>query len=154
MGIGTICRRNATYQLDTQNLFHNQKYDSEKQNPLGDPMNITKVDLCTRVSARLKSLPNDDIKRYSLNPLKNVLDAFLEEIFNCMAEGSRIEIRHFGYFKPVTKKYRNGRNPRTGEKVEIPVTVSPYFKFSKNSKKILAKKIKEQSEKKNSQPTV
>ena len=90
-------------------------------------MNVTKLELCTRVAKR--------INKSSITELKPTLEAFLDEVLMIMAEGSRIEIRGFGCFKPVTRKKRVGRNPRTGDVVEIPEYTAPYFRFSKDAQK-------------------
>jgi integration host factor subunit beta len=90
-------------------------------------MNVTKLELCTKVAKR--------INKSSITELKPMLEAFLDEILSTMAEGYRIEIRGFGCFKPVTRKKRVGRNPRTGDVVEIPEYTAPYFRFSKDAQK-------------------
>jgi len=99
-------------------------------------MNITKLELCTRVAKLLDSKQIPTIDDY-----KTILEAFLDEIIAAMANGSRIEIRGFGCFKPVVKKKRIGRNPRTGDIYDIPEYLSPYFKFSKEAQKIFNEKI-------------
>lgn len=97
-------------------------------------MNITKLDLCARVSKRMTKTPIAD--------LKPIFENMLDEILQILSEGHRIEIRGFGCFKPVTKKERVGRNPRSGEKVVIPSYVTPCFKFSKDAQKIFLEKKK------------
>lgn len=52
----------------------------------------------------------------------------LDEISNKLAKGARAEIRGFGTFKVNYKLARIGRNPRTGEKVEVPEKHVPNFK--------------------------
>jgi integration host factor subunit beta len=61
---------------------------------------------------------------------KRVIDCFLDEIINELAKGNRIELRKFGIFSPVCTKARTGRNPRTGEKIEIPAKKSAKFKYT------------------------
>lgn len=98
-------------------------------------MNVTKLELCTRVAKRLEKN-----SKLSVNDYKISLEQLVDEIFTAMAEGHRIEIRGFGCFKPVTRKKRIGRNPRTGEVVEIPSYTAPLFKFSKEAQKIFDEK--------------
>jgi integration host factor subunit beta len=100
-------------------------------------MNVTKLELCTRVSKRVGKNSN----KLSANDCKISLELLIDEIFHTMAEGHRIEIRGFGCFKPVTKKKRIGRNPRTGDVVEIPPYTAPYFKFSREAQKIFEEKL-------------
>jgi integration host factor subunit beta len=104
-------------------------------------MNVTKQDLCTRVA---KKFEKEEISSLtSISDLRLIFDTFIDEIMASVAEGSRIEIRGFGCFKPVMKKKRIGRNPRTGEVVAIPPYLAPYFKFSKDAQKNFeAKKTK------------
>lgn len=88
-------------------------------------MNITKRDLCIRVA---KKLGQDQI-----NGIKPVIDTFLDEVIGVLSEGQRIEIRGFGVFTVKNRKPRRGRNPRTGEEVNIPAYKAPNFKFSKDT---------------------
>jgi integration host factor subunit beta len=99
-------------------------------------MNITKLELCTRVAKHFNpgQLPE-------INDYKVIFEAFLEEIMEAMANGSRIEIRGFGCFKPNIKKKRVGRNPRTGDVYDIPEYLAPYFRFSKEAQKIFDEKV-------------
>lgn len=98
-------------------------------------MNVTKLELCTRVAKHLAKTSN-----LSVNDCKTSLELLVDEIFTAMAEGHRIEIRGFGCFKPVTRKKRVGRNPRTGDVVEIPPYTAPCFKFSREAQKIFDEK--------------
>jgi integration host factor subunit beta len=110
-------------------------------------MNVTKLELCTRVTKRLeKSVSQEEqnsIRQLSTNDCKISLESLINEIFTIIAEGHRIEIRGFGCFKPVTRKKRIGRNPRTGEVVEIPAYIAPCFKFSREAQKIFDEKLLE-----------
>jgi integration host factor subunit beta len=48
-----------------------------------------------------------------------------------LQSGDKIEIRGFGSFRIRQRKPRTGRNPKTGDKVEVPAKRVPYFKPSK-----------------------
>jgi nucleoid DNA-binding protein len=98
-------------------------------------MNITKLDLCNRVAKRITDTP------VPVGYLKPVLETFLDEILCVLSEGRRIEIRGFGSFKTKNKKVRTGRNPRTGDKVEIPAHTAIAFKFSRDATKIFSDKL-------------
>jgi integration host factor subunit beta len=108
-------------------------------------MNVTKIELCTRVAKRLEkniaTEKQNSIRQLSTTDHKTALESLIDEIFVAMAEGHRIEIRGFGCFKPVTRKKRIGRNPRTGEVVEIPAYTAPCFKFSREARKIFDEKL-------------
>ena len=100
-------------------------------------MNITKLELCNRVSKRV----SDTDASLPVSYLKPVLETFLDEILSILSEGRRIEIRGFGSFKTKSRKTRIGRNPRTGDKVQIPAHTLPAFKFSRDAVKIFSDKI-------------
>ena len=61
-----------------------------------------------------------------------VVDGLLNAIKAAMAEHENIEIRGFGTFKVRERKSRVARNPRTGDRVEVPARVVPVFKPSKD----------------------
>lgn len=90
-------------------------------------MNITKVELCNRIAQRFDGMP--------AATLKPLLEAFLDEILDALSEGRKIEFRGFGTFMTKQRKSRTGRNPRTGEVVDIPECTAPVFKFSKDAQK-------------------
>lgn len=83
---------------------------------------MTKADLVDEVTA-LGDLTRRDA------------DAIVETIFQAMIEALRaddkIEIRGFGSFRSRQRKSRTGRNPKTGDRVEVPAKRVPYFKPSK-----------------------
>ena len=59
-------------------------------------------------------------------------DAFLDAVKEALARGDGIELRGFGTFKVRHRKARTGRNPRTGEPVEVPAREVPVFKPSRH----------------------
>ena len=59
-----------------------------------------------------------------------VIDAFLDAVKEALARGDGIELRGFGTFKVRHRKARTGRNPRTGEAVEVPARNVPVFQPS------------------------
>ena len=61
-----------------------------------------------------------------------VVDGLLNAIKAALGDGENIEIRGFGTFKVRERKSRVARNPRTGERVEVPSRVVPVFKPSKD----------------------
>ncbi|MFP4624915.1 MAG: HU family DNA-binding protein [Gemmatimonadota bacterium] len=61
-----------------------------------------------------------------------VVDGLLNSIKVALAEHDNIEIRGFGTFKVRERKARVARNPRTGERVEVPARIVPVFKPSKD----------------------
>ncbi|WP_226016207.1 integration host factor subunit beta [Novosphingobium sp. FKTRR1] len=63
--------------------------------------------------------------------IERVVDVFFDEIGKRLAEGGRVELRGFGAFSTRARDPRKGRNPRTGEAVEVPGKRVPYFKPGK-----------------------
>ena len=63
-----------------------------------------------------------------------VVDIFFNGMANALAKGERVEIRGFCSF--FVKEYRSyiGRNPKTGERVQIPPKKLPFFKVGKELK--------------------
>ena len=55
-----------------------------------------------------------------------------DEITNALADGDRVELRGFGAFSVKHRDARTGRNPRTGESVEVPAKRAPFFKTGKD----------------------
>ena len=58
---------------------------------------------------------------------KKMLDALLETVTETLAQGDSVQLVGFGTFKTSERKARSGRNPRTGEAVEIPAKRVPSF---------------------------
>jgi len=66
-----------------------------------------------------------------------VVNGFISTIRDALKEGKGIEIRGFGTFKVREKRPRIARNPRTGEKVNVPNKFVPIFKPSKELKNLV-----------------
>ncbi|OKY76323.1 MAG: integration host factor subunit beta [Desulfobulbaceae bacterium DB1] len=64
----------------------------------------------------------------------SITNTILETMIETLAAGESIEIRGFGSF--VIKEYEayHGRNPKTGEKIEVPPKKLPFFKVGKELK--------------------
>jgi integration host factor subunit beta len=63
--------------------------------------------------------------------IEQVVDIFFDEIAQRLAEGGRVELRGFGAFSTREREARTGRNPRTGEAVDVSAKRVPYFKAGK-----------------------
>lgn len=63
-----------------------------------------------------------------------VINAFLDEIKTSMIEGGDIQLAGFGNFKVRERAARPGRNPRTGEEIQVDAYKIPYFTASKSFK--------------------
>jgi integration host factor subunit beta len=69
--------------------------------------------------------------------IEQVVDIFFDEIGGRLAEGGRVELRGFGAFSTRDRGARKGRNPRTGEAVDVPAKKVPYFKPGKEMRRVL-----------------
>jgi integration host factor subunit beta len=63
--------------------------------------------------------------------IEKVVNVFFDEIAQRLAKGGRVELRGFGAFSTRARDARKGRNPRTGESVDVPGKRVPYFKPGK-----------------------
>jgi integration host factor subunit beta len=70
--------------------------------------------------------------------IDQIVDLFFDKIIDQLAEGGRVELRGFGTFSTRSRDSRSGRNPRTGETVEIDSKRVPYFKPGKEIRQRLA----------------
>ena len=60
-----------------------------------------------------------------------IVDTFFEQVIDRLATGGRVELRGFGAFSTRAREARVGRNPRTGEAVDVDAKRVPYFKPGK-----------------------
>ena len=63
--------------------------------------------------------------------VEKIVDLFFNQIVQRLAHGGRVELRGFGAFSTRERESRKGRNPRTGETVDVPAKRVPYFKPGK-----------------------
>ena len=63
--------------------------------------------------------------------VERIVNTIFEEITNAMARGDRVELRGFGAFSVKKRDARMGRNPRTGDAVEVEEKHVPFFKTGK-----------------------
>jgi integration host factor subunit beta len=62
-----------------------------------------------------------------------------------LRSGDKIEIRGFGSFRIRQRKSRTGRNPKTGDKVQVPAKRVPYFKPSKELRDLVNPRNQEEA---------
>jgi DNA-binding protein HU-beta len=65
--------------------------------------------------------------KISRKDMGEIVDSLLDDIMLSVAEGKTVTIPGFGSFKPRTRAARKGRNPSTGEVIDIPESVGPAF---------------------------
>ncbi len=71
-------------------------------------------------------------KNISLKDSESIIDIFIEEITLSLKRGDRVELRGFGSFAARHRKARKGRNPKTGESIEIKDKIIPYYRMGKD----------------------
>jgi len=86
---------------------------------------MTKADLIESVAAKL-DLPKGQAER--------AVNLVFEDIVKGLRNGDKINISGFGTFAVSDRKARTGRNPKTGESIEIPASKSAKFKAGKSLK--------------------
>ena len=84
---------------------------------------MTKSELIEIISAKQKHLPAKDIEL--------AVKQMLEIMSDALAGGERIEIRGFGSFALNYRPPRVGRNPKSGDRVQVPAKHVPHFKAGK-----------------------
>lgn len=68
-----------------------------------------------------------------------VVAATFDEIANALAQGEKVQLIGFGTFEARQRAARVGKNPQTGEEVNIPASIAPAFKAGKALKDIVNK---------------
>ena len=84
---------------------------------------MTKSELIQRLAERNPHLYQRDVER--------IVTAIFDEIAAALARGARVELRGFGAFSVKRRDARQGRNPRTGDAVQVEEKHIPFFKTGK-----------------------
>ena len=69
-----------------------------------------------------------------------IVDTVFRSIIEALHRGEKIELRGFGSFRLRRREPRKGRNPKTGDKVDVPSKRVPYFKPGKELKELINSK--------------
>lgn len=92
--------------------------NEKSKQDLGDAIN--KSELIAQIAMEQMQLPESDVEL--------AVNSILEKMAQALAEGDRVEVRGFGSLSLHYRPPRLGRNPKTGEKVEVPEKYVPHFK--------------------------
>lgn len=84
---------------------------------------MTKSELIERITARQLQLSTKDVEL--------AVKSLIEQMSEALSSGNRIEIRGFGSFSLHYREPRRGRNPKTGEAVQLEGKHVPHFKPGK-----------------------
>lgn len=84
---------------------------------------MIKSELIAKLAAENPHLTQRDVER--------VVSAILERMIQALERGGRVELRGFGAFSVRSRPARAGRNPRTGDPVDVRAKHVPFFKSGK-----------------------
>jgi len=84
---------------------------------------VTKSELILRLAELNPHLYQRDVEK--------IVTTVFDEITEALARGDRVELRGFGAFSVKRRDARTGRNPRTGESVDVDEKFVPFFKTGK-----------------------
>jgi len=84
---------------------------------------MTKSELIAKLAAQNPDLYHRDVER--------LVNTVLDTIIEALEDGNRVELRGFGAFSMREHGARVGRNPRTGEAVDVAAKKVPFFKMGK-----------------------
>ncbi len=89
---------------------------------------MTKADLVEKVAVEADLTKKD---------AEQLVEIVFESIIESLNSGEKIELRGFGSFRVRERNSRKGRNPKTGEAVDIPAKRVAYFKPGKDLKELI-----------------
>ena len=84
---------------------------------------MIRSELIQKISEENPHLVQQDVAR--------IVNTIFSEITEALANGNRVELRGFGAFSVKKRDARIGRNPRTGESVQVDQKYVPFFKTGK-----------------------
>ena len=83
---------------------------------------MTKAELVEKVADKIQ---------LTQKQTETVVNLLLNSITEALSEGDKVELRGFGSFRIRNRNPREGRNPKTGDTVQIPAKRVPFFKAGK-----------------------
>ena len=98
-------------------------------------MVMTKSELIERIVAKQQQLSAKDVEL--------AVKTILEQMSQTLASGNRIEIRGFGSFSLHYRAPRKGRNPKTGDAVQLAGKYVPHFKPGKEMRERVNESLNE-----------
>ena len=94
-----------------------------REDNLGGCETMIRSELIQKIADENPHLYQRDVER--------IVNTVFDQITGAMADGDRVELRGFGAFSVKKRDGRIGRNPRTGESVEVEEKHVPFFKTGK-----------------------
>jgi len=74
---------------------------------------------------------------------EEIINIFTNSVMEALAKGDKVEIRGFGSFRVRDRAEKEGRNPKTGEKVIVPAKKVPFFKTGKDFREVVDRGMKQ-----------
>jgi DNA-binding protein HU-beta len=101
---------------------------ARKTNKKGGKHSMNKSQLIDAIADKTKLTKKD---------IGDVLEAFMDTVMDTVNKGDSVTLTGFGTFKSMHRKARTGRNPQTGESIQIPARDVPVFRPGKSFKELL-----------------
>ena len=89
---------------------------------------MTKADLVEKIAEQIALSKKDS---------ETVVNTVFRSIVDALVNDDKVELRGFGSFRTRERRSRVGRNPKTGDRVDVPEKKVPFFKPGKNLKKLV-----------------
>ncbi len=89
---------------------------------------MTKAEMVEKVSSKINLTKKDTAR---------VVNIVFGSIIQALAQGDKVELRGFGTFRVRSRESRDGRDPRTGDTVQIPSKKVPFFKAGKKLRELV-----------------
>ncbi len=89
---------------------------------------MTKAELVKKVS---------EISTLTKKQTEVVVNMVFDSIVDALSKGDKVELRGFGSFRVRNYDARDGRNPKTGDSVNVPPKKRPFFKAGKELRKLV-----------------
>ncbi|SDK95302.1 integration host factor subunit beta [Aliiruegeria lutimaris] len=97
----------------------------------GAPSNFGRVRGRHMIRSELIQILAEENPHLFQRDVEKIVNTVFEEIIDAMARGDRVELRGFGAFSVKKRDARTGRNPRTGDAVDVEEKHVPFFKTGK-----------------------
>ena len=124
-----------------EKIFHSPLYLKNKRKKRKNNITINRLKLAIVKSRLIKQLKKS-YPNFLSKDLEKLVSIILSEIKNSLKRGERVELRGFGIFYSNIQKQSIRRNPKTGEKVNVPEKKTIHFKMAKD----LFKKLNNEKE--------
>jgi DNA-binding protein HU-beta len=98
--------------------------------PSGEVKEMNKTELIAKV-AELTDLSKKDASK--------AVDAVFDAVSDALQGGDKVQLVGFGNFEVKSREARKGRNPQTGQEIDIPASKIPTFKAGKSLKDLVSK---------------